>query len=403
MALSDYFASEVEPAIHFDASSPKNAAIIATYGLEFVQEMLSISEAQIERVASWYVSQRESDATLGRSVLKPSDSPHVYVVGGQPGAGKSSAIDKIKAQEVNSGIVNVEMDAYRTDHPNIEKIKEAIFDKYKNYDGPDKAAKMSSDLTSFTQAWSDAVVARFTEKLFNKGYNIVMESTLRHPKSKIAFGELLKSENPNTKFSMTMVAVSSELAYKGSTDRGKQMQICLDFLVGIASKKGIDMYSVTRGAISRGYYDGVCADLPSAMETMCSPESAKIVDSVTMVTRAGDVVYDRDNPSISGGLSAKEIESAYLTGDRGLTQYVQALENQRDNEPTFYGVNAFMKENRELIQRAFGSDMDLETIKKLFVEQVKAKMDQQQQAIEALNNLRMMQKQQSISSSSLGM
>ena len=57
--------------------------------------------------------------------LTSQQSPWAYILGGQPGAGKSTSTDKLKAQ-YNRNILTIDLDQYRERHPNYK----ALYEKY---------------------------------------------------------------------------------------------------------------------------------------------------------------------------------------------------------------------------------------------------------------------------------
>ena len=59
------------------------------------------------------------------SNLTSQQSPKAYVIGGQPGAGKSTSTGELEKQ-YNRNILTVDLDKYRERHPNYE----ALYEKY---------------------------------------------------------------------------------------------------------------------------------------------------------------------------------------------------------------------------------------------------------------------------------
>ena len=65
--------------------------------------------------------------------LTSQQSPKAYMLGGQPGAGKSTSTRKLAAQ-YNRNILTVDLDNYRDQHPNYEALYEKYADDPSFYD-----------------------------------------------------------------------------------------------------------------------------------------------------------------------------------------------------------------------------------------------------------------------------
>ena len=61
------------------------------------------------------------DTMLGERNFSPVESPKLYLLGGQPGAGKSTISDQLMTEYPNTIFINP--DTYRELHPQYEAIK----------------------------------------------------------------------------------------------------------------------------------------------------------------------------------------------------------------------------------------------------------------------------------------
>ena len=68
--------------------------------------------------------------------ISPSASLLVFVLGGQPGAGKSSSKGIIEQKILDSNYVTVDIDEYRQHHPQAKKIFEEHDKDYSIYTNP---------------------------------------------------------------------------------------------------------------------------------------------------------------------------------------------------------------------------------------------------------------------------
>lgn len=83
-----------------------------------------------------------------------------FILGGQPGAGKSGLTALIKE---NNEIVIINGDEFRKAHPHYKKLKE----------------KYGDDYVFHTQYFSGKMTEALIEKVSDNGYNLVIEGTLR--------------------------------------------------------------------------------------------------------------------------------------------------------------------------------------------------------------------------------
>lgn len=91
-------------------------------------------------------------------------TPKLYLVGGQPGAGKSTTISKIQRYMDNNCII-INLDDYRALHPNAREIYE-------------KGAKDSDDYSIYTNPFMREVGEKLIDKAIENGYNVILERTL---------------------------------------------------------------------------------------------------------------------------------------------------------------------------------------------------------------------------------
>lgn len=101
------------------------------------------------------------DNVIGHS--KPEDNPVIFVLGGQPGCGKSSLINKDLENFSEDSVVIINGDEFRHYHP----FAREIFEKY-----PERYAELTDlDVRDWTQ--------QVFEKALKEKHNIIFEGTMR--------------------------------------------------------------------------------------------------------------------------------------------------------------------------------------------------------------------------------
>ena len=93
--------------------------------------------------------------------LTSQPSPKAYILGGQPGAGKSTSTDKLEEQ-YNDNIVTVDLDEYRDQHPNYE----ALYERY------------GKELSSYTHEFAGEIKEEIQKRAIDAKYNIIIDGTL---------------------------------------------------------------------------------------------------------------------------------------------------------------------------------------------------------------------------------
>lgn len=175
----------------------------------------------------------------------------VFVLGGQPGSGKSSFYS-------NSNLENyipINGDDYRKFHPKLEYFEHTDVDEY----------------VARTQYFVNKVSNRLISELSREGYNLIIEGTLRTAEIPIKTCNLLKDRQYES--NLVVIACSAEEAWKSTIERANLMK-----------KKGevprlvpIDKYNETVQCIAR--------NIQYIKEDGC-------FDSIRIIDRDGKNLYD---------------------------------------------------------------------------------------------------------------
>jgi predicted ABC-type ATPase len=101
-----------------------------------------------------------------RDLVQPVSRPNfpvVYLLGGQPGAGKSSLEKELIENHFKNNAFFISMDDYRKKHP--------LFDEIHNAEGGDKSSL-------FTHFFAGCVADKIVQRIIENKYNFVLEGTL---------------------------------------------------------------------------------------------------------------------------------------------------------------------------------------------------------------------------------
>lgn len=133
------------------------------------------------------------------------DSPKAIILGGQPGAGKSSLITRLKMGQNEKAVV-ISGDDFRKEHPHFDKLYAEYGDGYVNH----------------TQKFSSQVTERLIDELSREKYNLIIEGTLRTSAVPLMTAELLKNRGYHVE--LAVMAVPPILSYVGTIERYEKMK-----------------------------------------------------------------------------------------------------------------------------------------------------------------------------------
>jgi UDP-N-acetylglucosamine kinase len=131
----------------------------------------------------------------------PQKNKIAFVLGGQPGAGKSSSIIKIKAEFLNNNAIFISGDDFRKYHPQYDQIEEHFHEQMHEY----------------TSEFASKMVQLSIDKAMERNYNIVVEGTFR---TTIAPSKTLEQfKNNNYQTGIAIVVCQKELSWQSATER----------------------------------------------------------------------------------------------------------------------------------------------------------------------------------------
>lgn len=90
----------------------------------------------------------------------PNTKPTAYILGGQPGAGKTILQKHILANDYNCVVINA--DTFRTSHPYFSEIQ----------------ATFGDETPKYTQPFINRITEQLIRELSDEKYNLIIEGTL---------------------------------------------------------------------------------------------------------------------------------------------------------------------------------------------------------------------------------
>lgn len=200
----------------------------------------------------------------------PVQNPIAYILGGQPGAGKTQ-LQKIILRK-NKNVIAINADAYRQSHPRFESIQDEFGD----------------DSPKYTQPFINEIVERLISDLSDMKYNLIIEGTLRTADVPLNTCHLLK--NKNYKVELYLISVKKDISYE-STILRYENNIRFGMIPRATAKEHHDKV-----------VDAICDNLDIIFKE-------NIFDDIKLYDREGNNLY-----SIKDGISPVLVEKDKLFG-----------------------------------------------------------------------------------------
>lgn len=146
----------------------------------------------------------ENEILNNNARATPQQNPKGFVLGGQPGAGKSILIEKIK-KELNSNVIVINGDDYRKYHPDYTKFQ----------------AQGTKDSAPKTQEFAGKMTEAIFQKAILNKYNLIIEGTFRTAQVPINTLKTLKENGYNT--NVMIQICTKEISWDSCLERYEKM------------------------------------------------------------------------------------------------------------------------------------------------------------------------------------
>ena len=195
-----------------------------------------------------------------KSRYSSQENPKVFLLGGQPGAGKSGLENMIN---IKDEYVSISGDDYRKFHPLYDQLNR-IYGK---------------EASKYTQQWAGEMVEHLVKEAKKKKWNIILEGTLRT--SELPIKEAKGFKENGYFVELYVVAVKPEKSYLGTLQRYEEM--------------------IAKGRVPRmtpkEHHDLVVNNIGNNLEAIYN---SKVFDNIKLFDRENNLLYNyKESPSIS--------------------------------------------------------------------------------------------------------
>ena len=200
----------------------------------------------------------------------PKIYPKAYILGGQPGAGKSNIQKWLKQKDKN--IVAINADDYRVYHPFFDDIQ----------------AMYGKDSPKYTQPFINKVTENLIDELSNEKYNLIIEGTLRT--AEVPLKTCLDLKQKGYSVELNIISVKKAISFESTLLRYE-----------VALSEGD-----TPRATAKAHHDMVANTIADNLDII---EKSGAFDAIKLFNRNGDCLY----PAV-GYSSAADVENRILNG-----------------------------------------------------------------------------------------
>ena len=244
-------------------------------------------------------------------LAKPCVNPQGFVLGGQPGAGKSNLLKQIE-NRLNGNVLIINADEFRRYHPQFDEIQ----------------AQYGDDAPKYTAKFSGKMAEQILNNALTEHYNIAIEGTFRTAQTPLNTLDLMKSQGYKT--AVHIQTCPKSLSWQSTIKRYNAM-----------IKAGM-----TPRAVDKNHHDLVCDRLPENADIVYQSGKA---DEFQVYSRNG-LIFD--------GRTTKDLPSIAISKELNALTQEEALSALNAVAAEFYAVGTVeyqccVERNQETIKEIY--------------------------------------------------
>ena len=221
------------------------------------------------------------------SSYSSSKNPKVFLLGGQPGAGKSGLENMLNLKDE---YISISGDDYREYHPRFREIN----------------LEYGKEASKYTQQWAGQITEKLIEKLAKEKYNLIIEGTLRT--AQLPLKEANRFKKLGYEVELHVLAVKPEKSYLGTLLRYEEM--------------------IKQGKIPRmtpkEHHDLVVKNIGDNLEIIYN---SKAFDNIKLFDRENNLLYNyKESPNVNPkDILNKEFNRVWKKGE--IEEFKEKWEN----------------------------------------------------------------------------
>ena len=234
------------------------------------------------------------------------ESPTAFLLGGQPGSGKTG-LRSVIAEEIKDNVIVIDNDIFKQQHPNFDEL----------------SALHGKEVVSYVTPYSNRMTENLVSELSDRGYNLLIEGTGRTTDVPIQTATMLQAKGYETK--MYIMAVPKIDSYLGTIERYEDM-----------FKKN----PLTARATPKQAHDIVVKNLATNLETL---HKTGLFADIRLYNRKGIKLYSSSETPFTSPKETLEKELNKKVSGKDIQPTLERIEgkmihNQHQATPEFKAI-----------------------------------------------------------------
>lgn len=250
-----------------------------------------------ENIHNIILEQLKKDTFRNKTPVK---NPQIYILGGQPGAGKSILTQKALLSSDDNNFVSINGDEFRTLHPQAREI-------FQHY---------NKDFTQMTDADTRLWTSEIFEEAIKNRYNIIFEGTMRTNQICHTIARLQNEGYQINIFAMAVPEIKSRIS------------------IYSRYQEQLDHYPIARFT-SKVSHDTAYSGM---LDTLKEIEEKHLYDTLTVFNRDNKTIFQTGDKDIVKAIITERKKNLSLQDTQDLSSNIDILLNKMKerNENSFY-------------------------------------------------------------------